>query len=765
MKLKLRHKITLTLIVPIVLIYLLAFLLVFVELNLILKENLIDQSRKSIKNNTLYFSALFDKDVELLRALKNALLSIKNYPYDKRIELQNKIISEVLYETPEFLSLGVSWELRYVLPNYEKTHGRYRYLYYIDNGKLIIKIDTLNVQQEALGSLYYSFKINKKDDITDIYYDSYTGRKEDMQLMNSIGIPFLINDNFIGLIACDISLERLSNIAYQLRPFDKSQVIMISHSGKIVANTDKNKYINESLSKIFSEASISKTIYTKIQESKSDFFEYKDSLGRKFYVFFEPFYFGKVNRAWGIIALVPQSIIIKSLLAIRQIVLWVGIIGFFLIIVVIYVLTDSIINPIKQAVTTLKRLAKFDISEQHLLTVNRTDEIGEIMDSLNTIVIYLNKIKEVTQEISRGNLDISLKPVSEYDTLSGAINEMQRSLKISQIEDEKRREEEQIQRMVIEGESKISEILRDYSNDLEKMCYEIVSFVVKYTNSAQGALFLVDHNNEIIELVAAYAYDRKKILTKKIPFGVGLLGRAVKEGEMIYITDVPEGYTSIVSGLGQEEPRTILIIPFKFNEVIYALLELASFKGYKLHVRNFLQRVGINIASTIANIRITQETNKLVNELKQKTQELTTQQEEMRQNLEEMKTTQEELRRKNMEYENIVTALNQVSYVIVYNMDREIIDANQNILTLFKKTKDQLIGIKQGAFNIDPKAQQEFDLLWKNLQAGRISRIVQNVEINGRKFTFSEAYIPILDENGNVYKVINIANDITNILT
>lgn len=763
MKLKLRHKITLILLLPITAIYILAFGAVFLQLNQIFRNNLINQTTKVLKSSTLYFSSVFDKDIEILRSIKNTIMALNTKPFNERIDDQNKIIGEILYDTPQYLSLGISWELSSILSNYNKTHGRFRYLYFIDKGKMNIKTDTMNVDQEAIGSLYYLFKISKVEDITDIYFDTYTGRQEDLQLMNSIALPLIENQQFIGLIVVDISLSRLNDIVNKMKPSQQSQVIMVSHSGRIVANTDNSKYINELVSKALPQRILSRNVINTIQEGKSDYFEYKDSLNQKFYVFIEPFYFGSIKRAWSIMTIIPEEIIIKNLNDIRNTIFVAGIIGFLLIIIIIYILSNSLLNPIREAVESLKKLAELDISDKYSIKHERTDEIGEINDSVNILITSLNRIKEVTLEISKGNLDINIKPVSDNDNLTRAINEMQRSLKISQIEEEKRREEEQISRLIVEGESKISEILRENLQNLDKLSYETVSYLVKYTKSAQGALFLVDHKENEIELLAAYAYDRRKYLTKKIPFGVGLLGRAVKEGEMIYITEVPEGYATISSGLGQEQPRTLLIVPFKFNEVIYALLELSSFKGYKPFIRNFIQKVGVSIASTLANLQITKETNVLVNELKIKTQELTTQQEEMRQNLEEMKATQEEMRRKNQEFENIVIALNQVSYVITYNIDREIIDANQNILTLFKKSKDQLVGIKQGAFNVEDQTTIDFDNLWKNIESGRITRITQKVEIEGKKFIFSEAYIPIVDENGKIYKVINIANDITNV--
>ena len=104
MKLKLRHKITLILLVPITVIYILAFGAVFLQLNQIFRNNLINQTTKVLKSSTLYFSSVFEKDIEILRSIKNTIMDLKSKPYEERIDDQNKIIGELLYDTPQNLS-------------------------------------------------------------------------------------------------------------------------------------------------------------------------------------------------------------------------------------------------------------------------------------------------------------------------------------------------------------------------------------------------------------------------------------------------------------------------------------------------------------------------------------------------------------------------------------------------------------------------------------------------------------------------------------
>ena len=49
------------------------------------------------------------------------------------------------------------------------------------------------------------------------------------------------------------------------------------------------------------------------------------------------------------------------------------------------------------------------------------------------------------------------------------------------------------------------------------------------------------------------------------------------EKNTLYITDVPDDYMDIESGLGDAKPKCLLIVPLKSEEKILGEIELASF--------------------------------------------------------------------------------------------------------------------------------------------------------------------------------------------
>jgi len=763
MRRSLRLRIFFSIFISVSIIYIIAIMMILVQVQSIFTKNLTNETRSLVRSSSTYFNVVFNQDIEILRALKNTLNAIyqDENNFESYIEQQNKILKEVISETPQFLSIGISWELHSIYRSYTKSHGRYRYLYFWQDGNFVSKLDTLNIEEEALSSLYYLFKISMQENITDIYFDTYTGLKDDEQLMTSIGIPIIRNNRFSGIVVADISLDRLNEIITQFKPIPEAQSFIISHTGNIVANSE-GKYINQPFSKILKNDASKRNLLFSIQNAQSISYIQKDSLGNRNFVILEPFYFGSIDRAWSLGTIVPLKVIRKDSNKLIKIAIVLAIIGLILIIIITLLILNSIIKPINYAVDSLEKISNFDISNHYKMKKESSDELGRMVISINNLIDSLTEIKTFTFEISKGNLNVNYKPKGEKDELGSAILEMQRSLKIAKIEEEKRASEEKIQNWVINGESKIAEILREYSQNMEQLSYEVVSYLVKYTNAAQGALFMIHKEEKEIELLSAYAYERRKFLQKIIPFGVGLVGRSVQEGEVVYITDIPQGYSSISSGLGDKQPRSLLIVPFKFNEVIYSVIELNSFGEFKPHVRKFIEKIGISVASTIANLQITLRTNKLVSNLQEKSKNLENHDEELKQNIEELKTTQNELVRKLSGYENIVNALNKVSYVVEYNMERKIIDINNKFLSFLNKTRSDMLDIEQGIYINDSEQRKQLDNLWKSLNNGKITMFKQNILIGGKTYTLSEAYIPIFDENGKIYKVINIANDISN---
>jgi hypothetical protein len=263
----------------------------------------------------------------------------------------------------------------------------------------------------------------------------------------------------------------------------------------------------------------------------------------------------------------------------------------------------------------------------------------------------VNQLSKFIEGMANGNFDMQIE-TSKQDELSTTLVTMRDKLKNNAVEEQRRN-------WSTTGLAKIGEILRSSGNSAE-LYDSIIKFLVKYTNSNQGGLFILDDSdahNLSLELMACYAFERKKFLIKRVEIGQGLVGQCFLEKEKIHLTEIPDDYVRITSGLGGERPTSCLLVPLKVNEKVFGVVELASFQIYPEHVVELVVKFAESIASTIANVKTNESTRLLLEQTQQQAEEMKSQEEEMRQNMEELSATQEEMHRKEREYINRIKDL------------------------------------------------------------------------------------------------------------
>ncbi|MEQ9442118.1 MAG: GAF domain-containing protein [Cyclobacteriaceae bacterium] len=221
-------------------------------------------------------------------------------------------------------------------------------------------------------------------------------------------------------------------------------------------------------------------------------------------------------------------------------------------------------------------------------------------------------------------------------------------------------EEEKKRQWASEGLAQVSSMLRD-NDDLQAMSDRLIAHIIQYVKANQGGLFVVDEEDgrKCIKLQACYAYERKKFLKKTIAIGEGLLGQAYLEKEYTYMTNFPEEYINITSGLGKKPPSALLIMPLMINDEVEGLLEIASFKAFEPYEIEFIQMLSENIAATLRNGKVNKQTKLLLAESQQQAEEMRAQEEEMRQNMEELQATQEQSDRLKTELEESQSKLQE----------------------------------------------------------------------------------------------------------
>ena len=242
-----------------------------------------------------------------------------------------------------------------------------------------------------------------------------------------------------------------------------------------------------------------------------------------------------------------------------------------------------------------------------------------------------------TQKLINNELDAELKLGEENDPLGRAMIDLRNNLNQNTSDQLARKKDDDQRNWVSEGLAKFGDILRGTFENMEEFSFNIISNLVKYMGSNQGGFFLLEQEgdgNVFFDLKASYAYDRKKFADKRIEWGEGLIGTCALEKQSIYMTNIPDGYLEITSGLGMANPDHLLIVPLLVQDRVLGIIELASFKSFEDFEIRFIESVAENTAITLSSLRSSIRTSGLLKESREQAEALAHQEEKMRLNME-----------------------------------------------------------------------------------------------------------------------------------
>lgn len=378
---------------------------------------------------------------------------------------------------------------------------------------------------------------------------------------------------------------------------------------------------------------------------------------------------------------------------------------------------------------------------------------------LETQLEVVQENKLFAEEIADGNLDVEFKnEVAANDELGQALSRMQVSLKEAA-------QNEKSERYVTEGVNKLSELFQKYSDQPQVFYERCVTFLIEYLEMTQGNIFIVspDEKNPILQLKSTYAYDRNKYLEQEVHPGQGLVGQCYLEEKKIYLTNVPQGYMRIKSGLGEVEPGCLVIFPLISNDQILGVIELAGFEALTDEKSSFIDRLAETLAASIGNLRTAESTAVLLETSQMQQQQMQEQEEEMRQNLEEMTATQEEMHNKDLQNQAQLAAINSLAAYIEFEPNGTIIKANDTFLSVMGYNLDEIRGKHHRIFcekeYSETSAYREF---WKDLEKGAVfTDEFVRITKSGDHVWLKASYASVKNEEGNVTKVIKLASDIT----
>ncbi|TVQ87214.1 MAG: HAMP domain-containing protein [Bacteroidetes bacterium] len=704
----------------------------------------------------------FNADMAVVRTLAQVFYVNNFMPVQEWKPLFVKMYRQVFENNPHFYALWDSWEYTHVRPNWNLPHGRFLNYHFWENGE--IGYQELERSLDGDPPLYNMAKESGREMIWEPYPDQLVEGATTSTLMTTFTVPMFHNNRYVGLVGLDIALTSLQQMISDIRPFEGSYAFLVSHDGLYAAHP-VTQYLEQPIAKNLEEDDEEFQILERIKAGDAFSFISNREKSENFYYSFAPVYVGETRTPWSMGMAVPVKHIREEARSHFVASILIGLAGLIIIGFIIRLVSLSISKPIKKLTLFMKRLARGEIDKSMKLEISTGDELQEMSEAFNTSIGGLLTKTNFALDIGKGDLDARLALLSDEDVLGRSMLEMQDDLKKARDEEEARKEENKIRTWASEGYAKFSEILRNNNDDLEELSFDVIKNLVKYLDANQGGLFVLndeDAHNKFLELKGCYAYDRKKYLEKVIQPGEGLVGTCFLEGKTTYITDIPESYIRITSGLGDSNPGALIIVPMKYNERVYGVIEIASFHEFTPWQMEFIEKIGESLASTLSSVKTNLRTTALLEVSQQQAEEMKAQEEEMRQNMEELHATQEEIARKAAEMQGILNALDSSSYIIEYDLSKRIINISDSYLKLLKLSRNEVLGTHHSEkLEFTPEQKKEYEKFWDDIMKGKIKHQKIRVNVNGKIFWLDEIYAPIFNQNGNVYKIFKIAHNIT----
>lgn len=740
-----------------------------IRVNSMARDNALKIAQAEAQKSAYRLKSELDMDMGFSRALANAL---NIYPLFDTVTLDSifiNILRNQVTNNPRYLTIWFSVEYFAFRPGYTKDYGRRSVSAYLNGGQVGIDIEHKNVTGDIVTSEYYESKTCNCEMLIDPYTFQYGGKEV---LATSLSVPIRVGDRFAGLGGVDISLEKFQADIEKIKPYPGTNVSLIAGDGRIIADSNPEN-AREFFANVYPELENRFAITQKVRDKQNLAF-FSDSNGEEYLNILTLIQPGESPNAWGLILSIPMSVIISDARQSVLLTIMVFILGIILQAIAIWYIAVKISKPIKRTTALLNSISEGDIDVNKKIYIHTGDELEDMSKSANKLIDGLNYTEKFAREIGEGKLDADFQLLSSNDKLGKALIEMQRSLIKAREQEEKRKEEEKQQIWATEGMALFGEVLRQHNDNISELSYLIVKNLVSYTSSIQGGVYIVNENdpaNPVLEMTACYAYNRRKLMEKTILPNEGLVGRCYVEKKTIFMVDIPPDYIKITSGLGEENPRCILIVPLISNDTIQGVIELATFTPYQQYQIDFIEKLAASIASTLASVKINMRTAQLLTQTQQQAEEMRAQEEEMRQNMEELHATQEEMDRKRHEQETIQAQLREDKTILeslLLNSSDLVFQKDSNgLYRRISHSMAQLLGISSMDEAI---GLSEFDL-WPEDTARKLRDLTDDVTrtkspITDRNVTLTLAdgtvlkgtisLYPLTSDNDNLIGVLGI---------
>jgi signal transduction histidine kinase/HAMP domain-containing protein/ActR/RegA family two-component response regulator len=318
-----------------------------------------------------------------------------------------------------------------------------------------------------------------------------------------------------------------------------------------------------------------------------------------------------------------------------------------------------------------------------------TDNVNQLAGNLTSQV---RAIAEVSTAVAYGDLtrSITVGAQGEVAALKDNINQM-----IANLKDTTHKNQEQD--WLKTNLAKFSGMIQG-QRSIASVAQLIMSELTPLVGAQQGAFFMLERDTEmmaVLRLTASYGVGGSHRLATYYRLKESLIGQCAFEKKRILLSDVPDGFVRIASGLGEGPPRCVVVLPVLFEGEIKAVIELASFTTFSHNHLAFLDQLMDSIGVILNMISSSARTEELLRQLTKSNAELEAQAAELNEKakLLELKNREVELASKSLEEKaEQLQLISKYKSEFLANMSHELRTPLNSLLILSKVLADNRDG-------------------------------------------------------------------------
>jgi methyl-accepting chemotaxis protein len=258
---------------------------------------------------------------------------------------------------------------------------------------------------------------------------------------------------------------------------------------------------------------------------------------------------------------------------------------------------------------------------------------------------------------------------------------------------------------------------------------------------------------------AAYAYDKRRIKHRRIEMQEGIVARTIHERETIYMTNVPESYFKITSGVGERLPKSIILLPLIFENEVFGVIELASFEEIESYKIYFLEQLAERTAAFLASLKRNLKNKILLDKSRNEIDELRKQEHKMSRLYREASLELHDTKLALWDANLMANSVQNILGIAWYNFDGALTKANDTYREMFSVT--EVLEYKHVTLDGIRPEEIENQPFWDKLRKGIKQKRHGFVKVKEYTLFYEETLSPVFDEKGIVISFISVCIDIT----